>query len=353
MADSRHSVPRGGRAAQRGSVIVLTLWTITLLTILVAVIASQVRLDAQTAMLHQDDLRQWAALSSAMNQAEMELVLERMAPGVEAQERREIGKIPGFRFNGEPLTLNYPQDPDVVVRIYDHRGKINLNELNPPRLRELLAKKLGEAATPERLSALMSAWNDWTDLNNNPAPDGAEDDYYLSLDPPYRARNARLETVEEILLIKGFDELFGDVDLDAAFTLYGDDDAQINLNLATVEAMQLLPGLDDELIAKIVAFRRDNEIRGTGDLAQLVPAENMAVLRGWLGLLRTSFYYTILVYPKTEKWVETDDGEQLIDAATTALGEIVYVPAATQRPQVFKINPYQRIPIRLATTPDE
>src|SRR5690606_8108637 len=133
---------------------------------------------------------------------EMELLLERMAPGTEAQERDEIGRIPGFRFNGEPLTLHYAQDPNVAVRIYDHTGKINLRELNTPRLRDLIAKKLGEDATPERLNALMAAWLDWTDLNDNPAPEGAEADYYLSLDPPYRPRNGPLETVEEILLIK-------------------------------------------------------------------------------------------------------------------------------------------------------
>jgi Type II secretory pathway, component PulK len=335
-----HSRPRQGR----GSVLVVVLWTLTLLSILIAVIASQVRLSAQAARLHRADLQEWAALSSALNQAEMELILTRMPQSLESRELDTLDRTEQYRFNGEPLRLHYPQSEDVVVRIYDHAGKINLREIRRGFLRELLAKRLGDDADPARLSELMSAWNDWTDLNDAAAPDGAEADYYLSLDPPYRPRNGPIESVEEILLIKGFAEVFADVDLDAAFTIYGEANDQINLNLATVEAMQLLPGLDDESIQAIVEFRRENEFRGPGDVARLIPAENMAALRPWIGNTRTSTIYTIMVYPRQER---ADENGVMQDVATTALAEIVEVSTATLRPRVFKINPYQRIPIRL------
>ena len=32
---------------------------------------------------------------------------------------------------------------------------------------------------------------------------GAKDDYYQSLNPPYKAKNGRFESVEELLLVRG------------------------------------------------------------------------------------------------------------------------------------------------------
>jgi general secretion pathway protein K len=73
------------RYSQRGSVIVVTLWTITLMTILVAVIASQNRLSADTAWVHKQELTVWAGEESAINQAEMELMMERMPLPVDTE----------------------------------------------------------------------------------------------------------------------------------------------------------------------------------------------------------------------------------------------------------------------------
>jgi len=345
---------------QHGSVIIVVLWTITLLTILVTVIASQNRLAAQTAYLHQQDLAQWAQLTAALNQAEMELILERMEPvirEVALEDLDTLNRNPRYRFNGQPLTLEYPQADNIMVRIYDHAGKINLREISRPRLRALIEKKLtmdtARDPDPVQVNAMMSAWGDWQDLNDLAGPDGAEKDYYSELDQGFQPRNGRLETVEEILLIKGFAEVFADVDLDAAFTLYGESDL-VNLNLATVECMQLLPGLDDELINEILAFREENEFTGNGDVAQIVPAEFMTELRPWLNSRRTSNHYSILVYPKPDPQPESGlplNGEQPAqaeaDTATTAFSEILEIPSATSRPRVFKMNPYQRIPVRL------
>jgi hypothetical protein len=44
---------------------------------------------------------------------------------------------------------------------------------------------------------------DWLDTDEQPREYGAEADYYATLDPPYGAKNGPLETVEELLLVKG------------------------------------------------------------------------------------------------------------------------------------------------------
>jgi len=233
------------------------------------------------------------------------------------------------------------------VHIFDHGGKINLRELSAARLRPLLEKKLGPDADPEQLQDLMSAWADWLDLNDQAGPNGAERDYYLELDPPYLPRNGPLESVEELLSIRGFAEVFADVDLDAAFTLYGEGDL-INLNIATVEAMELLPGLDAELIEEIVEWRRDNEFVGNGDVAQLIPAENMAELRIWLNSRKTTNFFTIMAHRKAEPADETAP----VPPPVYAFAETVEVASLEARPRVLKINPYQRLP-RSVAAPQE
>lgn len=352
---------------QRGTVIIITLWTITLLTILVTVLAGQSRLSARATQFHQEEVQNWASVVAAVNQGEMELMLDLMDPPVlTPEEQAENPVSPHYRnYRGAPLQLSWPQAEDVVVRIWDHAGKINLSELSRPRLRALLEKKLGSDAELGQLDDLMSAWADWLDLNQQAAPNGAEIEYYSELDQPYEPRNGRLETVEEILDIRGFAEVFGDVDLDAAFTLYGDQDL-INLNVATIEAMRLLPGLDDELIDTIIAWRETNEFVGNGDVAQLVPAENMGELRPWLNSRRVTSHFTIMAYKRQtpdnaadpeelEQGTEVDDGFVIADRtdpATTAYAEIVEIASFTNKPRVLKINPYQNIPIRKIVVAD-
>ncbi len=348
---------------QRGSVIIVTLWTIMLMTILVTVIASQNRLSADTAWVHKQELTVWANEESAINQAEMELMMERMprpladkteSMDTTAQALNKTLRNPRYRYNGQSLELAYPQAPDLGVRIYDHAGKINLRQISRPRLRALIQKKLGgDRADQEQLDEMMDAWNDWLDLNDGKSPKGAEKEYYLALPVPYTPRNGALETVEEILSIKGFAEVFGDVDLDAAFTLYGEDDL-VNLNVATVEALQLLPGLDDTLIAKLLDYRKDHEFQGNGDVAQIVPAEKMADLRAWINSRKVSDYYTIMVYPQANSKDKEQSHDNSKDKSATsntdkqqsltAYAETVYVPSPSERPSVLKINPYQKLP---------
>lgn len=349
-------------ATQRGSVIIVTLWTITLLTILVTALAGQVRLSARVTQFHQDDLDTWANLLAAINQAEMELVLDQMPQQpVELEETSEIGRDPFYRFDGEELQLAYPQPEGITVRIYNHSGKINLRELSRPRMRAMLEKRLGTDAT-EQIDELMDAWGDWLDLNDETSANGAEFAYYEGLEIPYRPRNGRIETVEEILQIRGFAEAFDGVDLDAAFTLYGERDL-INPNLATVEAMRLVPGLNDDLIEQIVAYRQERDFTGNGDVAQLIPAENMALLRPWL-LTNNNYkspYYTIMAYktPEPSKAAaedEEDEDAQLIledDPSLTAFAEIVEVTSFTDPPKVLKIMPYQKVPIRAVAVSED
>lgn len=120
--------------------------------------------------------------------------------------------------NKSPQTDDLTEDwakplPPIAVeggamtgRIRDAQGRFNLNSLfnGPTRspgdmkvyTRLLQSLSLND---PQLIDSLL----DWIDPN--PSTNGAKDIYYLTLQPPYRAANQRLESVDELRLVKGYD----------------------------------------------------------------------------------------------------------------------------------------------------
>ncbi len=338
---------------QRGSVLIIVLWTAALLTVLVTAMAGKVRLSAQTVMHNQTSSNGWAELMGAVHQAEMELMLELMSQPIDFQpELTDEGEVRNvrYRFNGQPLDLHYEKSDDIVVRVYDHSGKINLNRIPRRNMQMLIEKRLGGFdADPEEVQDLLAAWTDWTDLNDLEGLNGAEEEYYQDLEQPFSPRNnPELDTVEELLHIRGFAELFEGVNLDAAFTIYGNN-RTVNLNLATREAMELLPGLDEEIIENIIAYREIEDISNRTEVAEIIPFENLQQVSAWIGN-NTSQVFSIFAYPKSdldeEQLMELEAEQEWVnpDPVTQAYMEIVEVRSYNSLPRVYKIDPYGKLP---------
>ncbi|MCY4183163.1 MAG: type II secretion system protein GspK [Gammaproteobacteria bacterium] len=340
--------------SQRGAVIIIVLWTAVLLTVLVTAMAARVRLSAAAAANNREASLAWAELMGAVSHAEMELMLERMElPVGEPLELSEDGEVltPAYRFNGQALQLQYPVDSEVVVRIYDHAGKINLNRINRQDMQILLTHWLGGLdADPGQVQELLAAWTDWTDLNELEGVGGAETEYYEELENGgYTPRNnPELDSVDELLLIRGFGELLEGVNLEAAFTVYGNG-RRLNLNLATREAMRLLPGLNEETIENIIAYREREDISNMAEIGEIVPFEDLQELAPWVGT-NTSNIYTLFVYPRVELGaehaarLEEEDEFYNPDPVTRGHMQILEVRGYNNPPIIHHVNPYGQLP---------
>ncbi len=62
---------------------------------------------------------------------------------------------------------------------------------------------LGLPETQVRI--IVDSIHDWRSQGNYPRLNGAKNAYYLSLDPPYVAKNGKFETVEELAWVRGFE----------------------------------------------------------------------------------------------------------------------------------------------------
>lgn len=90
---------------------------------------------------------------------------------------------------------NPSDDENVRNGLIDEAGKVNLNFADGETLLGL----------PNMTTELVDALMDYRDRDSNTRAEGAEQDYYDQLPYPYLIKNGLLGTVEELLLVKGFD----------------------------------------------------------------------------------------------------------------------------------------------------
>ncbi|MCK5878096.1 MAG: general secretion pathway protein GspK, partial [Candidatus Marithrix sp.] len=292
---------------QRGVIIIIVLWFIVIVTVIVAALANETRLAAKAVFNNKQSLKTWNDTLQAINAAKIELLINRMPdpPGEESVPLEER-KNKKYRFNGQILTLAYPIPETVTVRIYNQSGKINLRTLSKNSMRQLLEKRVG--SDPEKLQPLLNAWKDWIDRDDLELLDGAEKKYYETLSPPYEPRNFPLETVEELLLIKGFAEVFQGVEINSVFTVYGNNSRSINPNFATREALMLLPGMSGSIADTILVKRRKKDFKSFNDFNEFTEPEQLVKLRPWINFsIRNFDFYTIAI--QTQK-VDEEDSEE-------------------------------------------
>lgn len=108
-----------------------------------------------------------------------------------------------------------PYSRSIRFGIVDESGKLNLNavarRVHEDRLNEIEARAilLGlPGMSPKTADAIL----DWLDSDEMLRKNGAESEYYTGLITPYRAKNGPLDTLDELILVRGVsrDLLFGE-----------------------------------------------------------------------------------------------------------------------------------------------
>ena len=183
--------------------------------------------------------------------------------------------------NTEMLSLKseaFFTNASFKLAIEDESGKIAINQLVSgtafnPQIRELLLRLLtGPHIRLEQRKAeeLLEAVKDWIDADSDVTGNGAEEAYYAGLAHPYAVKNAPLDCIEELLMIKGVTrELFygtgGSPGLAQCLTVFGD--GKINVNTAPLTVLlALAPEMTPELAGQIDEYRR-NENNDLSDAA--------------------------------------------------------------------------------------
>jgi type II secretory pathway component PulK len=107
----------------------------------------------------------------------------------------------------DPSDPNYSSGGSAYrYGVIDESAKINVNALLKLDKTGNIAKQILMSLpnpTNADLDSISDAILDWIDADEDPRPNGAESTYYSSLTPAYSCKNGPLDSVEELLLVKG------------------------------------------------------------------------------------------------------------------------------------------------------
>ncbi|UCD50678.1 MAG: general secretion pathway protein GspK [Phycisphaerales bacterium] len=193
------------RYRTHGTILIVTIWVVLVLAGLALVFARSIRVAAIVSRNHVASLEAEciAAGASAYIRARLAQTDEEettsSSSSTDADEYRALQVGEGYFW---VLHSNLEDDDDYDYGLTDEAGKINLNSASEEMLLKL----------PGMTAELAASIIDWRDEDSEVTTGGAENEYYLLQSEPYNCKNAPLQTVVEILLIKGASEelLYGE-----------------------------------------------------------------------------------------------------------------------------------------------
>ena len=191
-----------------------------------------------------------------------------------------------------------------MVRIEDEKGKIPLNKLVTGGLVNadiknmlLLLLKQPEFKLNEREAAeIVDAIIDWMDDDDAITGAGAESSYYASLATPYAAKNAPLDCIEELLMIRGItNELFAGTKekpaLGQLVTIYGT--GAVSINTAPKMVLRALsPDITVEWADKMDEYRRSksNDLSSVDWYKKVSGMGNVAIKPELIDVAKSNYF---------------------------------------------------------------
>jgi general secretion pathway protein K len=170
-------------------------------------------------------------------------------------------------------------DGSVDISMVEQESKFNVNTADSQLLRQILTTM---GAKPDEITTVADSIQDWIDPDDATKPAGAESDYYQGLLPPYNAKNAPIDDIEELQLIKGVSpEIyqggstedpnapfkhhklgFGSAPGEAEDLIFGLRDVltpyssgRVNVNTASSNVLACIPEMDGNSVNGIITLR--------------------------------------------------------------------------------------------------
>jgi len=211
-------------------------------------------------------------------------------------------------------------DGYFIATIEDEAGKIPLNKLvngneYNPAIKEILIRLLSqpEFGLDERKAAeIVDAIKDWMDGDEEVTGYGAESSYYSYLDPPYEAKNAQLDCIEELLMVKGVTkEIFYGTKEKTGLVGYvtADSDGTININTAPKMVLRALSAaISAELADRMDEYRREegNDLSSSQWYKQVPGMADVTIPPGLITV--RSNYFKIISVGKTKNMSQSISG---------------------------------------------
>jgi len=257
-----------------GSALLLALWTVVLLTLMVSSFAFDMHLEAKITSYYRKRLRAGCLAQAGVERAKM-LLVQSGDPeiGEETFKKKDAEWYLSAKNLAHGAAVNYIDKLETGTATVDIVPVIamrNVNLLGSEEWQWIL--KVGNVPQ-DMWDELIDSFLDWTDPDAIPRRYGAELDYYTSLPEPYKPRNGPIDSIDELLLVRGFtpevldggpgagEDEPGMAGIRDLMTTYGD--GTVNVNAASQRVLMTLPGIDD-VIAEDIIQERETPLESAG-----------------------------------------------------------------------------------------
>jgi general secretion pathway protein K len=266
----------------QGVAMVVALWVIMVLSLLISGFAFRMYVETQVASFSRKQLKAEMLARAGVEVARMELILGGKQAGPDSL-------VSDWATNTTLLGEHELGDGKYNVKVTDEERKLPVNKITEFQWKNLM-EVLG--VDPLDGDVIVDSVLDWIDDNDLHRLNGAEDEYYTELDPPYRAKNGLIDRIDELRLVRGINdhqEIFegtpgtedepgrpGLKDL-----LTSTSSGLVNVNTASAEVLQALLGVEETQITAILT-RRDGAdgIPGNDDDAPFTSVDEFLGMAG-------------------------------------------------------------------------
>lgn len=264
----------GGERNHSGSVLIVVLWVIGLLSMFVIAFAFDMHIESRIASSWRKKLKAEFLAAAGIELARMAL-FETGDPDITKEDSSEyLSKGSDEKLRSAALALAKGEGAEmsrklgegtISVVIKPENGWMNLNSLIYIDDRELTYQTwdplFETAGVPrENRDVLVDCLIDWVDKNELSHLNGVESQHYESLTPPYKSKNRAFDTVDELVLVKGFNEIVPDTEhtvyqaVSPFLTTYSEGQ-KININSVSVETLMAFLDVDAHIAEDIINER--------------------------------------------------------------------------------------------------
>ncbi|MCI5117262.1 MAG: hypothetical protein D3913_04750 [Candidatus Electrothrix sp. LOE1_4_5] len=274
-----------------GMALVLALLAVSFLVAVTVRLSTSVNGQVQAAVNQSRSVRLDAMLLSGLNLARAALL---------ADQQNSEGNLSDSQFDKwgqlDSALLSQLFTGSLDIAVTDLSGRLQVNALvwtekekqawkkkqkgknkkkDPTKLqrtlwqRFLLLENLGiEDIDEDQVAVMLDSLQDWLDPDDEEKENGAEKDYYQSLDPPYVPTNGPMPLVEDLVLVKGWENMLystlqkkeHSASRLIAYLTNGEQPGMVNINTAPALVLEALhPEMTQELAAAMISYREDEE----------------------------------------------------------------------------------------------
>jgi general secretion pathway protein K len=247
---------------RRGVALIIVLLMISIIVAVTLQLNGDTRSEVYQAMNLSDGVRLRYVAESGFNMGEVIILTDKNASTALTALWANTDMV-------SQKSEDYFDNASFKLLIEDEGGKISINSLVTgsaynPVIRDLLLRLLTGPhfrLDQTRASAFLDAIKDWIDADDQVTGAGAEGAYYAGLERPYASKNAPLDCVEELLMVKGMTrDLFygagGAPGLSQFLTVFSS--GGININTAPKPLLRaLVVEMTDDEVDRLDKYRRD------------------------------------------------------------------------------------------------